>query len=154
MHICDPPAPYIYQDLFNTPLYPPVLFPQLTKQQYNKWTTWHKWDAIIYGVLTACLSHQILGMIPPQNDPFTGVHWTMREAFHTLCHCYRDGNLQQAMLEHRHLSTTVCTTYPQLCLAIDQSHTNSPRDLGISPLICHIKYRHGQHASSLLLRDI
>ncbi|PBK71318.1 hypothetical protein ARMSODRAFT_1017229 [Armillaria solidipes] len=107
-HICDPPAPHVPQDPFNTPSYPPILPQNPTPQQYHDWITWYKKDAIVYGVITARLSRQILGMVPVQNDPMTGTRCTAREAFHSLRRRYGGGNLQYAILEHKRLSTTPC----------------------------------------------
>ncbi len=109
-HICDPPSLLVPHDPFNTPSYPPTLNKYSPPQHYQEWVNWHKKDAVVYGVLMARLSRSIIGMLPLQNDPITGARCTAQEAYHSLHRRYGGGNIQYALLEHKKLAVTNCTS--------------------------------------------
>ncbi|SJL08335.1 uncharacterized protein ARMOST_11698 [Armillaria ostoyae] len=75
-HICDPPLPNVMWTALNAPLYPPVLPQEYTHAHINKWKTWYHKDAIVFGILMARLSREILSMIPSIQDPTTGTQRT------------------------------------------------------------------------------
>ncbi len=49
-------------------------------------------------------------MLPLQNDPVTGARCTAREAYQSLQCRYGGGNIQYALLEHKKLAVTNCTS--------------------------------------------
>ncbi len=69
-HICDPPTPHIAQDPMNTPSFPPILHPYPLPQQTQEWITWHRKDAIVYGVLNIKAITR-----DPWNDPTLDGSW-------------------------------------------------------------------------------
>ncbi|SJL06868.1 uncharacterized protein ARMOST_10210 [Armillaria ostoyae] len=135
-HICDPPALHIARDPMNTPSFPPVLHPYPLPQHTQEWISWHCKDAVVYGVLTSRLSRDILSMIPPLMDPGTGARSTVREAFHLLRRRYGGGNIQYALLEHKHLALVHCTSInniPQF-IQLWTSLTQTLHDMEAYPL--------------------
>ncbi|PBL04264.1 hypothetical protein ARMGADRAFT_1022718 [Armillaria gallica] len=58
----------------------------------------------------AQLSRMIIGMLPLQNNPVTGARCTAREAYQSLRCRYGGGNIQYALLKHKKLAVTNCTS--------------------------------------------